>query len=276
MPAVNSDTTDDAISIFIAHDGHEIWNYVQSLLEDCGYAVSSFTDGHQALAAVREAKPHLVIVGEDICDISGLEWIIKVRQQDANVRLLFVSNTWRNADFYNCLRREYSVSLIVHRPFKPALFTLQVESLFSQPESTEANHLAEHENFERHQAMKVRYAKILPLRYQQLSNQIQLARRGQLQRHLSEALRLAHNMKSCTRSCGLKQLGNAAGNIEHGIGKILTGSEVETNWIKIETALATLESQIVAIEDKYTDSCDMQEMQAFEDASKAVVLFASG
>lgn len=265
------------ISVCVANDGHEIWTFVRSLLEDCGYGVTVVTEGRKGLQLVAEARPDLVIVGEDLADISGLDWIIKVHQQDPTIRLSFVADYWRDAEFYQRLKKDFSVSLVVHRPFKPSLFTLQIESLFGRAESWDSHHLVEQEDFVRHEAMKHRYAKMLPLRVQQLNDAVYTARNNShSQRAIDDAMRLAHNMKGSARSCGFRQIGESAEQIERSLANILNGVDTYFSWSTIEKFLQLIQEQVSSANSKYSkEQAFTEQLPSIEEANHSNVLVIS-
>lgn len=263
--------------ILVAGDGQEIWSFVKSILEDSGYDVRQTQSGHEALEQVKSKVPDLIIVGEELSDISGMDWIIKVRQRFPQAKLVFVANVWRDAEFYQKLRKDFGVALIVHRPFKPSIFAVQVDSLFGIMEETQFHKTVEVNEVERHLGMKFRYAQILPARAQQLSEVIQSVHLNPSnQRSLTEAFRLAHNLKGSARSCGFRKIGDLSEEIEKVLISMLNGAKTSDVLSRVETSLNAIQIQSMAAHLKYTDHPSANEVdQAKDDASKIFILLVS-
>jgi diguanylate cyclase (GGDEF)-like protein len=259
-------------SVLIANDGQDIWTYVKSLLEDSSYAVSTITDGHCGLHSIAADSPDLVIVGEDLGDISGLDWIVKLRHQSPLQKLVFVADKWRKAEFYQHMKTDLAVSLVVHRPFKPSWFVLQIDSMLglAEPESAQDLTVIELHDFHRLTAMKARYAHVLPDRIERLAEALK-----QKKHQLDEAMRLAHNMKSCARSCGFRVIGESAEQLERDIQHFMNGTELHASLKNAEHHMRLIAEQTAAIRSKYCLHGVDQSDFWLDDASKAMVFCLS-
>lgn len=263
-------------TILVAGDGQEIWSFVKSVLEDNGYEVRVAPTGHSALEHIsKKNSVDLVIVGEELSDINGLEWIIKARQKNPHLKIVFVANIWREADFYQKLRKEFGVSLIVHRPFKPSIFTLQIDSLFGIVEESQFPKSVEVSEVDRHVAMKVRYAQILPSRARQLADAIEGVQvEPHNQKQLSEAFRLAHNLKGSSRSCGFRHIGDLSEQVERVLIGMLNGNSTKNIGSQVSEQMNAIQMQAMAAHLKYTSHPDDHygSEDSKDDAVKTLIL----
>ncbi len=267
-------------TILVAGDGQEIWSFVKSVLEDNGYEVRVAPSGHAALEHInKKYNIDLVVVGEELSDISGLEWIIKARQKNPHLKIVFVANIWRDADFYQKLRKDFGVSLIVHRPFKPSIFALQIDSLFGIVEESQFPQAVEVNEVDRHVAMKFRYAEILPARARQLADAIEGVQvEPYNQKMLTEAFRLAHNLKGSSRSCGFRKIGDLSEQIERILIGMLNGNSTKNIANQVSEQMNSIQMQAMAAHLKYTSHPDAQSQHENnkDDVSKTLILVVSG
>ena len=262
-------------NIVIAGDGEEIWTFIKSVLEDTGYDVEVAESGHSSIEKLKHTRPDLIVVGEELTDISGLDFIIKVRKNDPHIKIVFVSNMWRDAEFYQKLRKEFGVSLIVHRPFKPSIFAVQVDSLFGIVEESIFQKSVETNEVDRHLAMKFRYAQILPVRAKQLAEVINSVQSNPNdQRGLTEAFRLAHNLKGSSRSCGFRNIGDLSEQIEQVLIKMLHGDSSKDVAVKLASPLNAIQIQAMSAQLKYSEHPDAanEHANSKDDACKTVIL----
>lgn len=118
-------------TIFLLETDDQLCSLIVPILEGRGHTVKREVSGHLALESLKEEPPDLVIVGEQLSDIDGVGWIIKIRQTDRVTKLAFLSQIWRDAEFYQQVTRELKVSQIFHRPIKSALFGPQIDALWA-------------------------------------------------------------------------------------------------------------------------------------------------
>ncbi len=118
-------------SIFLLETDDQLCSLIIPILEGRGHNVRREVSGHSALEMVKEDRPDLIIVGEQLSDIDGVGWIIKIRQTDRVTKIVFLSQIWRDTEFYQQVVRELKVSQIFHRPIKSALFGPQIDALWA-------------------------------------------------------------------------------------------------------------------------------------------------
>jgi diguanylate cyclase (GGDEF)-like protein len=100
------------------------------LLEARDFSVYQETSGHKALEYMVDEHPDLVMVGEVLDDIDGIGFIIKLRQKDREIKVAFLSQSWRDAEFFQKVTKELKVAHIFHRPIKSSVFGVQVDALW--------------------------------------------------------------------------------------------------------------------------------------------------
>ena len=267
-------------TILIAGDGQDIWSFVKSVLEDNGYNVHLAPTGHAALEYLSQSEQlDLVIVGEELNDINGMEWIIKARQKNHHIKMVFVANVWRDADFYQRLRKDFGVSLIVHRPFKPSIFALQIDSLFGIVEESQFTQTVEVNEVDRHVAMKFRYAQILPSRATQLAEAIaSIQVEPYNQKQLTEAFRLAHNLKGSARSCGFRNIGDLSEQVERILIGMLNGNCAKNITNQVSEQIDSIQMHAMAAHLKYSThpEAEKHHENCKDDATKTLILVVSG
>lgn len=199
-------------SILLADGDQAASKLVRTLLEKKGYAVQSCSGGKQALEIIAQETFDLVIVGEQLDDIDGIGWIDKLRRETTELRLVLISNSWRDAGIYQQLKREFGVALVVHRPLNKLLFCSQIDNVFEEHHLKDDRALMEEQGA---LGLKIKFNKILPQRLLSLRQALDamLAQPGEIAL-VKEAKRLAHNLKGTSRSSGFELVGDAAEQLE--------------------------------------------------------------
>ena len=100
------------------------------LLEARDFSVEWEVSGHKALEMIAHERPDLVMVGEELSDIDGIGFVIKLRQKEKELKVTFLSQIWRDAEFFQKVTKELKVSHIFHRPIKSSVFGVQVDALW--------------------------------------------------------------------------------------------------------------------------------------------------
>lgn len=221
--------------ILLAESDPQVITLVKSLLEGKDHLVTHRASGKEALDEVKMRAFDLAIVGEQMTDIDGIGWIVKLRQVSGNLKVVFISKQWRDAELYQQLTKEFKVSLIVHRPIKAGLFGTQIEGLFAVTETVMTPGTAQEE--ETFQNLKRKYVRVLPERLSALEKAMKDAReKPNEELLLSEARRLAHNLKGTSSSCGFEQLGESAKHLEHALNSMMQSklAEHEDAWSEID------------------------------------------
>lgn len=208
-------------SILLVDSDQQLTALVKSLLLGRGHAVEHFESGKEALESVKKQTPKLIVVGEQLTDIDGVGWIVKLRQINRDAKIVFISSKWRDTDLYQQLTKDFGVSLVVHRPLKPLLFGAQIES-----ELVEKNVENENADTETFVQLKNRFASILPTRLKSIEDFVEKTVKAPGdQVAIEEVRRLSHNLKGTASSCGFHHVGETSAQIEHTMNEVIEGGK---------------------------------------------------
>ena len=116
--------------ILLLETDEQLRALIVPLLEARVFTVEQESSGHKAIETMSSFKPDLVMVGELLDDIDGVGFIIKLRQKDRDVKVAFLSQSWRDAEFFQKVTKELKVAHIFHRPIKSSVFGVQVDALW--------------------------------------------------------------------------------------------------------------------------------------------------
>ncbi|MBX9567558.1 MAG: response regulator [Candidatus Obscuribacterales bacterium] len=116
--------------VLVLETDEQLRTLIIPLLEAREFEVTQETNGQTALDKIAESAPDLVMVGEALDDIDGIGFIIKLRQKEKEIKVVFLSQTWRDAEFFQKVTKELKVAHIFHRPIKSSVFGVQVDALW--------------------------------------------------------------------------------------------------------------------------------------------------
>lgn len=116
--------------VLVLETDEQLRTLIIPLLEAREFEVAQETNGQTALDKIAESTPDLVMVGESLDDIDGIGFIIKLRQKEKELKVVFLSQTWRDAEFFQKVTKELKVAHIFHRPIKSSVFGVQVDALW--------------------------------------------------------------------------------------------------------------------------------------------------
>ena len=116
--------------VLVLETDEQLRTLIVPLLEAREFEVSQETSGQLALEKISESAPDLVMVGESLDDIDGIGFIIKLRQTEKDLKVVFLSQSWRDAEFFQKVTKELKVDHIFHRPIKSSVFGVQVDALW--------------------------------------------------------------------------------------------------------------------------------------------------
>lgn len=313
--------------ILLLESDEQLCRLIMPLLQSRGHTVKCLSSGRVALREMDSEMPEIIIVGEQLDDIDGIGWIVKLRQQHKNALVAFVSHIWRDSAFYKEMTKELSVSQIFHRPIKSNLFGPQIESLWTdyqanqerrngslalpsaRPEALVAS-VARANSFEAVTlpvtlpggaargasgdgvasiaamadvttlAFRQKFSKSIPGRVKQIAEILaKIVRDTPDLSLLSEARRLAHNLKGTSRSCGFDRVGLLAEKVEYSLRDILELPDVNVKleWINIDDAIAAAEKESEHVRMQFMDyvPTDAELHQINQGSSQARVLLVS-
>jgi CheY-like chemotaxis protein len=115
--------------VLVADDEEDILTLVSTIVERAGHEVVSVRDGAQALAAIRERRPDLVVLDISMPEVDGLEVLRRVRAdgETRDLPVLLLSARAQEAD----VRRGFDTgaSAYVKKPFSPSELARRVDEL---------------------------------------------------------------------------------------------------------------------------------------------------
>ncbi len=217
-------------TVLIVGDDASLTSMVASVLEGNGFESSKYTNGKEALNRLKGSPTDLVVVTEQLDDIDGIGWIVKLRQDNPDIKVVFIANSWKDAGLYQQLTKEFQVSLIAHRPLNQALFAAQIENQFI---SAPLTHNSSDQDEPGLNYLRSKFAGILTERLEKIRSALGSAKSNPKDaKLLAEALRLAHNLKGTSRSAGYSLVGEAAEHLERAL-KVLESTNLaqyEESW----------------------------------------------
>jgi len=233
-----------ATSILLVDNDQQLTALVKSLLTGRGHEVSHFESGKEAIDALATIKPDLIVVSEQLSDIDGVGWIIKLRQVNRDTKVVFISSKWKDTDVYQQLTKDFGVSLVVHRPLKPLLFGAQIDGELKAKTASDLNEVTDTETF---MQLKTRFASILPGRLKSMEDIVeQSMAHPDDDEKIQEVRRLSHNLKGTASSCGFHHLGETAAKIEQTMNDVIDGKKTldKNTWETIRRLVAVLHDNV--------------------------------
>ncbi len=233
-----------ATSILLVDNDQQLTALVKSLLAGRGHEVSHFESGKEAIDSLSKNKPDLIVVSEQLSDIDGVGWIVKLRQVNRDTKVVFISSKWKDTEVYQQLTKDFGVSLVVHRPLKPLLFGAQIDGELKAKTASDLNEVTDTETF---MQLKTRFASILPGR---LKNMEEIVEQSMANPDDCEAIkevrRLSHNLKGTASSCGFHHLGETAAKIEQTMNDVIDGKKSldKNTWDTISRLVGVLHENV--------------------------------
>jgi FixJ family two-component response regulator len=78
-------------AIFVVENDAPVRQGLRALLGSCGYAVSTFAQADECLAAMTETRPQLLVVTVDLPGMSGVEMLERLRGEGDNVPVIMLA-----------------------------------------------------------------------------------------------------------------------------------------------------------------------------------------
>lgn len=220
---------------------NSVGQLLTSILGPKGYQVEMCSSGKTALDKLKEKPFDIAIVGDQLEDLDGIGFLIQLRKANAKIKVVLVTKVWPASELYERLTKDLKVDLVAIRPLKASIFGAQVDSLLeSGKEPPKAKMSAEDLHFEALQALKSKYIIVLPERIKKLTESFDAARAEKTDSpYLTEAIRLAHNLKGTSGSCGLIELSEASAHLESALKAVSASGlfDNETSWDEVQNFL---------------------------------------
>ena len=115
--------------VLVADDEEDILLLVTTIVERSGHRVVSARDGAEALTAVREQKPDLVVLDISMPEVDGLEVLRRIRAdvETSELPVLLLSARAQEDDVRNGFAT--GASAYVKKPFSPLELAERVDTL---------------------------------------------------------------------------------------------------------------------------------------------------
>lgn len=220
---------------------NSVGQLLTSILGPKGYEIDMCSSGKVALEKLKEKSFDIAIVGDQLDDLDGIGFLVQLRKANSKIKVVLVTKVWPASELYERLTKDLKVDLVAIRPLKASIFGAQVDSLLeSGKEPPKAKLSAEDLHFEALQALKSKYIIVLPERMKKLCEAYDAARAQKADSpYLVEAIRLAHNLKGTSGSCGLIELSEASAHLESALKSVSAAGlfDNETSWDEVQNFL---------------------------------------
>ncbi|MBX9690818.1 MAG: response regulator [Cyanobacteria bacterium] len=208
---------------------------LESILSDRGYNITSIASGHEAIEILKKEERDLIIVGDVLSDLDGIGWIVQLRKVRPKTKVVFITKSWTSSELYETLTKQLKVELVVVRPIKPQIFGPQINAIMSGETKTVLSPEELHEHA--FNSLKQKYVATLTIKLDTLKQTLDKSRNApDNEAHLLEAIRLAHNLKGTSGSCGFIDLSESSAQLEHAL-KAIHESQLTRNsvaWDEID------------------------------------------
>jgi CheY-like chemotaxis protein len=127
----------DQKKVLVVDDEDDIRRMLRRVLQERGYSVIEASKGSDALTAVREHVPDLILLDAMLPEIHGFDICrrIKGSQKYGHIPIIMVSAIYRGWRFAEDLRQSYGVNVFLEKPFKISDVVAAVErSLQGSPD----------------------------------------------------------------------------------------------------------------------------------------------
>jgi two-component system alkaline phosphatase synthesis response regulator PhoP len=111
----------------VADDDQTVLLLVRAAIQNFGMECATLTDGHGALEAIRECKPHAAVLDVNMPGMSGYEVLSAIRAEGLPVRVLLLTARQQEKDVirgFNLGADDYVV-----KPFSPMELVARLKRL---------------------------------------------------------------------------------------------------------------------------------------------------
>lgn len=106
---------DTKIKLLVVDDEKETCELMETYLTSKGFDVLTALSGKDAIAAVKEKGPQVIIVDKRMPEMDGVETLRSIRQIDTIAKIFMLSGDELDADTENALK-ELGVMGYLHKP----------------------------------------------------------------------------------------------------------------------------------------------------------------
>jgi two-component system alkaline phosphatase synthesis response regulator PhoP len=119
-------------SILVVDDEPKIVQLARDYLEHAGFAVATARDGREALQAVRQHKPDLVVLDLGLPEVDGLD-VTRTLRRDSNLPIVML--TARDDEVDKLLGLELGADDYLTKPFSPRELVARVKAVLRRTEA---------------------------------------------------------------------------------------------------------------------------------------------
>jgi CheY-like chemotaxis protein len=116
-------------AVLVVDDDPDVREIMTGVLADLGYHVKEAGDGGAALSILRDYRPDLLVLDFSMPGTNGAEVAAAARQNNENLRILFVSGYSDTA----ALEKAVGKTPLLHKPFRPGEFASAVRLSLDEP-----------------------------------------------------------------------------------------------------------------------------------------------
>ena len=120
--------------ILVAEDSYALLNLLKVVLGTAGFDVSCFRDGRSALEAAQQGEFDLLLLDQQMPQMTGQEVVEAIRQADTNVGVPIFLCTAKNHEL-DCdyLLNELRIDDVLQKPFSPRELVDRLKSAVAVP-----------------------------------------------------------------------------------------------------------------------------------------------
>lgn len=120
----------EEVSILIVDDDLPFRTFISTLLTNRGYKVLEARSSREAEQIMSHSTPALLVVNYHLPDMDGVAWIGKLRNENNNTPIIFITSHWCDHSTFTWLRNILKVSLVLQKPVSADVFLEVIESVF--------------------------------------------------------------------------------------------------------------------------------------------------
>lgn len=119
----------DKFKILIADDEPDILEFLQYNLEKEGYAISTATNGREAIDQAKKVQPHMILLDIMMPELDGIEACRELRAMPDFKNTLIAFLTARNEDYSQIAGFDVGADDYITKPIKPRILISRIKAL---------------------------------------------------------------------------------------------------------------------------------------------------
>ncbi len=179
-------------TIYIVEDDPAINEILQANLEREGYRIQVFTDGQEALDAILESPPSLILLDLNLPGMSGIEVARYVRQNEQTADVPIIMLTARSEEIDKIIGFEVGADDYVTKPFSPRELLARIRATLRRVYKSQAQEFRQGRlriNFSTHEVWRDNQPVALtPIQFKLLKHLVQAEGRVVSRQYLLDAI----------------------------------------------------------------------------------------